>query len=83
MIVLLCSGGSFHDRRERCRQAASGARFDLAYRKQLLERLGIPFTVAAPNVDESPLPGESASDLVGVWHAARRKSSPAGTPQPW
>jgi septum formation protein len=36
-----------------------------AYRKQLLERLGIPFTVAAPNIDESPLPGESASDLVG------------------
>ena len=35
-----------------------------AYRRQLLERLGIPFTVAAPNVDESPLPGESAVDLV-------------------
>ena len=35
------------------------------YRKQLLERLGIPFTVAAPNIDESPLPGESAADLVG------------------
>jgi septum formation protein len=35
-----------------------------SYRRQLLERLGIPFTVAAPNVDESPLPGESAVDLV-------------------
>ena len=35
------------------------------HRKQLLERLGVPFTVAAPNVDESPLPGESAADLVG------------------
>lgn len=35
-----------------------------SYRKQLLERLGVPFTVAAPNVDESPLPGESAVDLV-------------------
>ena len=35
------------------------------YRKQLLERLGIAFTVAAPNIDESPLPGESAADLVG------------------
>jgi septum formation protein len=31
------------------------------HRKQLLERLGIPFTVAAPNVDESPLPGESVA----------------------
>ena len=35
-----------------------------SYRRQLLERFGVPFTVAAPNVDESPLPGESAVDLV-------------------
>ena len=35
-----------------------------AYRRQLLERLGIPFTVAASNVDEEALPGESAVDLV-------------------
>jgi septum formation protein len=34
------------------------------YRKQLLERLGIPFTVAASNVDEEPLPGETPLDLV-------------------
>lgn len=34
------------------------------YRRQLLERFGIAFTVAAPHVDESPLPGESAVDLV-------------------
>jgi septum formation protein len=47
---------------------APGLRLVLAstsqYRRQLLERLGLPFTVAAPNVDESPLPGESAVDLV-------------------
>lgn len=30
------------------------------YRRELLERLQIPFLVAAPNVDETPLPGESA-----------------------
>lgn len=35
-----------------------------AYRRQLLDRFGLPFTVAGPNVDESPLPGESAVDLV-------------------
>jgi septum formation protein len=35
-----------------------------SYRKKLLERFGIPFTVAAPNVDETPLPGESAIELV-------------------
>ena len=34
------------------------------YRKQLLERLGLAFTTAAPNVDESPLTGEIPVDLV-------------------
>ena len=31
------------------------------YRRALLARLGLPFEVAAPNVDETPLPGESPS----------------------
>ena len=30
-----------------------------AYRRQLLERLGLPFETARPEVDETPLPGES------------------------
>ena len=34
-----------------------------SYRRQLLERFGIPFTVAASNVDETPLPAESPADL--------------------
>jgi MAF protein len=34
------------------------------YRRELLQRLGIPFTTAAPDVDESPLPGESPVELV-------------------
>jgi septum formation protein len=29
------------------------------YRRELLQRLGLPFEVASPDVDESPLPGES------------------------
>jgi len=29
------------------------------YRKELLSRLGIPFDVAVPNIDESPLAGEA------------------------
>ncbi|HYL88598.1 MAG TPA: Maf family nucleotide pyrophosphatase [Burkholderiales bacterium] len=33
-----------------------------AYRKSLLERLGIPFEVAAPHADERPLAGEAAPD---------------------
>lgn len=34
------------------------------YRRQLLERLGLPFTTAAPEVDERPRPGESPQVLV-------------------
>ncbi|WP_339015419.1 nucleoside triphosphate pyrophosphatase [Aeromonas popoffii] len=34
------------------------------YRKALLEKIGLPFECAAPEVDESPLPGESAEALV-------------------
>ena len=32
------------------------------YRRELLARLGVPFEVAAPEVDETPLPGESPDD---------------------
>lgn len=34
------------------------------YRKALLEKLGLPFQCVSPDVDESPLPGESAQALV-------------------
>ncbi|WP_243020096.1 Maf family nucleotide pyrophosphatase [Simplicispira sedimenti] len=33
------------------------------YRRELLQRLGLPFTVAAPDVDETPLPGETPRAL--------------------
>lgn len=33
-----------------------------AYRRELLMRLGIPFEVEAPEVDETPLPGELPDD---------------------
>jgi MAF protein len=33
------------------------------YRRLLLERLSLPFTVEAPGVDEAPTPGESARSL--------------------
>lgn len=32
------------------------------YRKELLSRLKVPFEVAAPEVDETPLPGEAPQD---------------------
>lgn len=34
------------------------------FRRELLARLGLPFTVQAPDVDESPKTGEDASTLV-------------------
>jgi septum formation protein len=33
------------------------------YRRELLERLRIPFSVESPHVDESPLPGEAPATL--------------------
>ncbi len=33
------------------------------YRRELLTRLRIPFDVAAPEVDETPLPGEAPAEL--------------------
>jgi septum formation protein len=42
------------------------------YRRQLLERLGIPFEVLAPGTDETPLPGEAPDALVG--RLAREKA---------
>lgn len=34
------------------------------YRKALLEKLGLPFQCASPEVDETPMPGEPAEALV-------------------
>ncbi len=34
------------------------------FRRQLLEKLGLPFATAAPEIDESRLPGEPPVDLV-------------------
>jgi len=33
------------------------------YRRELLERLHLPFTVASPDTDEAPLPGEAPRAL--------------------
>lgn len=33
------------------------------YRRELLERLRLPFSVVRPEVDETPLPGEAPADL--------------------
>ena len=36
------------------------------FRRELLERLQIPFTTCSPDVDETPLKGESPKDLSPV-----------------
>lgn len=44
------------------------------FRRELLARLGLPFTTQAPDVDETRLPGEDAPVLVGrlaEWKARR------------
>lgn len=48
------------------------------YRRELLARFGVPFEVAAPDVDETPLPGESPDDtaqrlsVLKAWAVAKR-----------
>ncbi len=34
------------------------------YRRELLQRLRLPFECASPDIDETPLPGERAEQLV-------------------
>jgi len=49
---------------------ASGSR----YRKELLGRLGLPFEVAVPDVDESPRPQESPADTALRLSIAKARS---------
>ncbi|WP_353235100.1 Maf family nucleotide pyrophosphatase [Diaphorobacter ruginosibacter] len=44
------------------------------YRRALLERLRLPFEVAAPEVDETPLPGESPRELALRLAAAKARA---------
>jgi septum formation protein len=49
------------------------------YRRQLLERLRLPFTVQSPQIDESSQPGESPREL--VLRLSERKARAAGANQ--
>lgn len=44
------------------------------YRRQLLERLAIPFRCEAPDTDETPLPGESPAKLACRLATAKARS---------
>ncbi|NQW92663.1 MAG: septum formation inhibitor Maf [Polaromonas sp.] len=51
------------------------------YRRELLERLHIPFQVAAPDVDETPLPGETPRALAERLAVAKAKAVASQYPQ--
>ena len=55
---------------------ASGSR----YRRELLERLKLPFTVAVPNIDESTHPGEAPGHMVERLALEKARAVAAGFP---
>lgn len=51
------------------------------YRRELLERLRLPFTVVSPQVDETPLPGEPPAALALRLALAKSQAVAAQRPQ--
>ena len=51
------------------------------YRRELLGRLGLPFSSARPDADESPLPGEAPEALVARLAELKARSVAAHHPQ--
>lgn len=51
------------------------------YRRQLLEKLGLTFRCQSPDIDEHPLPGEDAPDLVRRLAEQKARAVAAGCPQ--
>ncbi len=52
------------------------------YRRSLLERLRVPFDVVSPDIDETPLPGESPSATALRLAAAKARAVAAGADAP-
>ena len=53
------------------------------YRAELLRRLGIPFVAAAPDLDESPRPGEAPPDLARRLALEKARAMLARFPDRW
>lgn len=53
------------------------------YRRELLERLRIPFEVISPKVDETPLPGERTLDLAMRLATAKAAAVSKAHPEAW
>jgi septum formation protein len=54
-----------------------------AYRRTLLARLGVDFSIQAPGVDETPRPGERAPELVRRLARAKAEQVAARHPGAW
>ena len=54
-----------------------------SYRRALLERLGLPFATARPEVDETPRPGEAPAALAVRLARAKAEAVAAGTGDAW
>jgi septum formation protein len=53
------------------------------YRRELLHRLRLPFEIAAPDLDETPLPGEPPSALAPRLAFAKARAVASRHPQAW
>ena len=53
------------------------------YRRELLERLRLPFDVARPDTDETPLPGEAPAALAARLAAAKAGAVAQAEPDAW
>ncbi len=53
------------------------------YRRELLERLRLPFSCVSPGVDETAVPGESSADLVARLAHAKAAAIAALHPDAW
>ena len=53
------------------------------YRRELLQRLRLPFECASPQVDEAPLPGEPPSQLAVRLARAKAAAVAARHPEAW
>lgn len=53
------------------------------YRRELLARLRLPFDVARPTTDETPLPGEAPAALAARLATAKAAAVAAGHPGAW
>lgn len=53
------------------------------YRRELLERLRVPFTIASPHVDETPQTGEAPAALAERLALAKAQAVAAQHPEAW